>query len=125
MYDATNEFKIDIKNRHFLILEQENRKFSTKMTIPRKNYDKYIHPSWRSPNVFKLLRIVVYIWLVLSISTSKGLNDEEINDIDENLLTESDGVYMLENKSVKRFEKLTYEELKIFCTQGKPIHNHQ
>ena len=93
------------------------------MTIPRKNFDKYIHPSWRSANVFKLLRIVVYIWLVLNISTSKGLNEGESKDIEE--FTEADGVYMLENKSVKMFGKLDYEELKIFCTHGKFIYIFQ
>ena len=57
------------------------------------------------------MKVLVCLCIVLSISTCEGLTDEEMK--------EADGIYLLENKSIKHFSKTTYEELRIFCHHGK------
>ena len=69
------------------------------------------------PILSTILQVLIYSCLTLSISTCQALGDEEINDILK--YTEAQGIYWLENKNIKKFEEVTYEELKIFCHNGK------
>ena len=73
--------------------------------------------SWDYSIFSNLVKIFLWLCIVVSISTCEGSIDEEMNDLKDK--TEAAGIYLLENKSIKHFSKITYEELRIFCHHGK------
>ena len=78
-----------------------------------KNCSKQIQTRWTCQILPTPRQVLLYICLTLSISTCQSLGVDEINDMRE--YTEDQGIYFLENKSMKKFEKVNYEELKIPC----------